>query len=94
MWPGEPLRTGKVIEMNDRRAVVVGVFRASQTFMTMPVIYTRFSQATLFVPPTHGRLMPFVLAKCQPGVDPEEVARRIEDADRPEGADQARDSPD
>ena len=34
MWPGEPLRTGKVIEMNDRRAVVVGVYRASQTFMT------------------------------------------------------------
>ncbi|HEY7424630.1 MAG TPA: ABC transporter permease [Gemmataceae bacterium] len=79
MWPGESLHTGKVIEMNQRRAVVVGVYRASQTFMTMPVIYTRFSQATLFVPPTPtGRLMPFVLAKAQPGIDPEELARRIE----------------
>jgi len=77
MWPDEPLQTGKVIEMNDRRAVVVGVFRASQTFMTMPVIYTRFSQATLFVPPSR-RLMPFVLAKCQEGEAPAEVARRIE----------------
>jgi putative ABC transport system permease protein len=76
MWPGEPLSTGKVIEMNDRRAVVVGVFRASQTFMTMPVVYTRFSQATLFVPPAR-RLMSFVLAKCPPGWAPDEVARRI-----------------
>lgn len=79
MWPGEPLRTGKVLEMNQRRAVVVGVYRSSQTFMTLPVIYTRFSQATLFVPPPPtGRLTPFVLAKVQPGVAPEEVTRRIE----------------
>ena len=77
MWPGEPLRTGKVIEMNDRRAVVVGVFRSSQTFMTLPIVYTRFSQATLFVPPSR-RMMPFVLAKCQPGERPEAVAARIE----------------
>jgi putative ABC transport system permease protein len=76
MWPGEPIATGKVIEMNDRRAVVVGVFRASQTFMTLPVVYTRFSQATLFVPP-YRRLMPFVVAKCKPGEAPETVARRI-----------------
>ncbi len=79
MWPGEPLGTGKVIEMNQRRAVVVGVYRASQTFMTVPILYTRFSQATLFVPPTPtGRMMPFVLAKVRPGLPPEEVARRIE----------------
>jgi putative ABC transport system permease protein len=80
MWPGEPLHAGKVIEMNQRRAVVVGVYRAAQTFMTLPIIYTRFSQATLFVPPTPtGRMMPFVLAKAQPGVDPEGLARRIQD---------------
>jgi putative ABC transport system permease protein len=70
LWPGEPLATGKVVEMNDRRAVVVGVYRGSQTFMTLPVVYTRFSQATLFVPPSR-RLMPFVLARGQPGVAPE-----------------------
>ena len=80
MWPSEPLDTGKVIEMNQRRAVVVGVYRASQTFMTLPIIYTRFSQATLFVPPSPtGRLMPFVLAKAQAGTDPAELARRIQD---------------
>ena len=78
MWPGEPLHVGKVIEMNDRRAVVVGIYRASQTFMTMPIVYTRFSQATLFVPP-YRRLMPYVLAKVQPDENPAEVVRRIED---------------
>jgi putative ABC transport system permease protein len=77
LWPGEPLRAGKVFQMNDRRAVVVGVFKSSQTFMTLPVVYTRFSQATLFVPP-YRRMMPFVLAKCRPGLAPETVARRIE----------------
>lgn len=76
MWPGEPLQAGKVIQMNDRRAVVEGVFRASQTFMTLPLVYTRFSQATLFVPP-YRRLMPFVLAGCASGSSPEEVARKI-----------------
>jgi putative ABC transport system permease protein len=78
MWPGEPLHTGKVLEMNQRRAVIVGIYRGTQTFMTLPVIYTRFSQATLFVPPAPtGRMMPFVLAKAKAGTDPEELARRI-----------------
>jgi putative ABC transport system permease protein len=77
MWPDEPLHAGKVLEMNDCRAVVVGVFRATQTFQTQPVIYTRNSQATLFVPP-YRRMIPFLLVKGQPGVAPEELARRIE----------------
>jgi putative ABC transport system permease protein len=83
MWPGESFRIGKVLEMNQRRAVVVGVYRAQQTFMTLPIIYTRFSQATLFVPPTPtGRLTPFLLVKAQPGTDPQQLARRIEDRTR------------
>lgn len=78
MWPGEPLHTGKVLEMNQRRAVVVGIYRSSQTFMTMPVIFTRWSQATLFVPaPPTGRLTPFVLAAVRAGEAPEVVAQRI-----------------
>jgi putative ABC transport system permease protein len=76
MWPQEPLHTGKVIELKDRRAVVVGIFTASQTFMTLPVVYARLSQATMFVPPDR-RLVPFVLAKCQPGMGTAQVSRRI-----------------
>jgi putative ABC transport system permease protein len=76
MWPNEPPHAGKVLEMNDCRAVVVGVYRASQTFQTQPIVYTRNSQATLFVPP-YRRMIPFVLVKARPGVAPEEVARRV-----------------
>src|SRR5439155_8076429 len=34
LWPGEPLELGKVLEMNERRAVLVGVCEASAPFMT------------------------------------------------------------
>lgn len=79
MWPGEPLAAGKVIEMNQRRAVVVGVYRGGQTFMTMPIVYTRFRQATLFVPPNPtGRMNTFVLAKARTGINPQQLARTIE----------------
>jgi putative ABC transport system permease protein len=78
LWPGVPLHTGQALEMNDRRAVVVGVFRASQTFQTQPILYTRNSQATLFVRPSR-RMIPFVLVKGRPGVAPEELARRVQE---------------
>jgi putative ABC transport system permease protein len=79
MWPGEPIATGKVIEMNQRRAVVVGVYRGGQTFMTMPIVYTRFSEATLYVPPNPtGRMNTFVLAKARPGSNAQQLARTIQ----------------
>jgi putative ABC transport system permease protein len=76
LWPGQPLEVGRVLEMNDRRAVIVAFFKASQTWQTVPVVFTRFSQATMFVPPER-RLFPFVLAKAQPGLEPAAVARRV-----------------
>jgi putative ABC transport system permease protein len=76
MWPDEPLRLGKTIEMNDRRAVIVGIFKASYTFASLPIVYTRFSRATLFVPPFR-RSLSFVLAKCARGESPAAVAERI-----------------
>ena len=42
LWPNEPFTVGKVFEMNDRRGVVVGVCKASRTFQTFPIVYTRF----------------------------------------------------
>jgi putative ABC transport system permease protein len=78
LWPDEPFRLGKTIEMNDRRAVLVGICKASRTFQTFPIIYTLYSQATLYVP--HERkLMSFVLAQSDPGVSANEVCRRIQE---------------
>jgi putative ABC transport system permease protein len=77
MWPGEEFKLGRVIELNDRRAVLVGICKVSPPFTTLPVMYTRYSQAEWFVP--HNRnLMSYILAKPQDGVPAEEVCRRIE----------------
>ena len=78
IWPDEPFRIGRTFEMNDRRAVVVGLAKAGRTFTSFPIVYTRYSQAVLFAPPER-RVLSFVLAEAAPGVTPEEVCRRIEE---------------
>jgi putative ABC transport system permease protein len=79
LWPGEPVVTGKILEMNDRRAVVVGVCRSGLTFQTVPLVYTRYSNAVQYVGLERKR-MAFVVAQPEPGVTPEEAARSIEAA--------------
>jgi putative ABC transport system permease protein len=81
LWPNEPLGVGKVFEMNDHRAIIVGICKASDTFQTFPILYTRYSQAVQFIPQAR-KIMSAVLVHPQPGVDPHEVCRRIEEATR------------
>lgn len=78
LWPDDPYRLGRVFEMNDHRAVLVGICEASRTFQTFPVVYTRYSQATRFVP-RERKVMTFILAGAQPSVDVAEVCRRIKE---------------
>ena len=77
LWPNEPYQLGKTFEMNDRRAVLVGVCKARRTFQTFPIVYTRYSAATFFAP-RERKVLSFVLAQPEPGNDAEEVCRRIE----------------
>lgn len=76
MFGKGPLQVGIEFEMNDRRAVLVGVCKASPPFTTLPVVYTRFSQAAQFVP-RERNLMNFILAKPRSGHSAEEVCARI-----------------
>ena len=78
IWPGEPYRLGRTFEMNDRRAVLVGITKASRTFTSFPIVYTRYSQAVLFAPPER-KVLSFVLAQAAAGTDPMEVCRRIDE---------------
>jgi len=78
LWPNEPLRVGKVFEMNDHRAMVVGVCKARQTFQTFPIVYARYSQAIAFAP-QERKIMSFILANPQPGLTSQEVCQRITD---------------
>ena len=77
IWPGEPFRLGRVFEMNDHRAVIVGITKASRTFQSFPIVYTRYSQAVRFAPPER-KVLSFVLAQPRGDVPAEEVCRRIE----------------
>jgi putative ABC transport system permease protein len=76
LWPGEPLRTGRVLEMNDHRAVIVGICKASRSFQTFPILYARYHQALQYVP-QERKVMSFVLAQEEPGVSADLVCRRI-----------------
>jgi putative ABC transport system permease protein len=77
LWPGEPLSVGRTFEMNDRRAVLVGICKASPTFQTFPILYTRYHQALRFSA-QERRVLPFVLAKVEPGTPAAEVCARIQ----------------
>jgi putative ABC transport system permease protein len=76
MWPDEPYRLGRELELNDRRAVLVGVCKASAPFTTLPILYTRYSSASGFVP-KERHLMTFILAQPATGVSAAEACRRI-----------------
>jgi putative ABC transport system permease protein len=77
LWPDNPYRLGRTFEMNDRRAVVVGVCEASKTFQTFPIVYARYSEAVGFVPPER-KVMSFILAQSSPKLDPQVACERIE----------------
>jgi putative ABC transport system permease protein len=80
MWPDEPpgqYHLGRTFEMNDHRAVLAGVCEASAPFTTLPIVYTRYSLTTFYVPRERHTLT-FILVKPEPGVSAEEVCRRIE----------------
>ncbi|MEA2707492.1 MAG: putative transport system permease protein [Phycisphaerales bacterium] len=72
----DPLKIGDTLELNDHRAVVVGLCRVSRTFQSQPVVYTTYSRATTFAP-RERKLLSFVLVKAKPGVDPHELCARI-----------------
>jgi putative ABC transport system permease protein len=76
LWPGEPLRLGRTFEMNDHRAVLVGICKATRTFQTFPILYTRYHQALQFIP-QERRVLSFVLVGTEPGADTREVCERI-----------------
>ena len=72
----EPLKVGDTLEINDHRAVVVGICRVSRTFQSQPVIYTTYTRATTFAP-RERKLLSFVLVKAKQGENLEGLCTRI-----------------
>lgn len=73
----EPLKVGDTLELNDHRAVVVGICRVGRTFQSQPVVYTTFSRATTYAP-RERKLLTFVLVKAKPGTDVAALCERIQ----------------
>jgi putative ABC transport system permease protein len=74
-----PARVGSTLELNDHRAVVVGICRVSRTFQSQPVVYTTYTRATTFAP-MERKLLSFIQVKAKPGITPKEMAARISKA--------------
>src|SRR6516225_7355955 len=64
MWPGEKPGLGKVLELNDHRALIVGISDASAPFTTYPIVYTKYSSALNYIGRTRKQ-MSFVLVLAQ-----------------------------
>jgi len=71
-----PLTVGSTLELNDHRAVVVGICRVSRTFQSQPVVYTTYTRATTFAP-MERKLLSFIQVKAKPGLSPKQMATRI-----------------
>jgi putative ABC transport system permease protein len=71
-----PLQIGDTLELNDNRAVVVGICRTTRTFQSQPMIYTTYSRATIFAP-FQRKMLSFILVKAQPGENLQSLCRRI-----------------
>lgn len=74
--PPIPIKVGDTLELNDHRAVVVGICNVSRTFQSQPVIYTTYNRATTFAP-RERKLLSFILVEASEGVDPKALCARI-----------------
>ena len=75
-WKPTPLKVGDTLEINDKRAVVVGIAQATQTFASQPTIYTTYTRTKTFAL-TERKMLTYILAKARPGENPDAVATRI-----------------
>lgn len=76
LYKDEPFAPGKTLEMNDRRAVIVGLCQCNPTFQTFPILYCTYSQAVQFVP-QERKTLTFILAKADDTITPEALCVRI-----------------
>ncbi|MGZ5000763.1 MAG: FtsX-like permease family protein, partial [Methylomonas sp.] len=73
-----PLKIDDTLELNDHRAIVVGISKVTRTFQAQPVLYTTYSRATIYAP-RERKLLSFVLVKAKPDQDLATLTRRIHD---------------
>lgn len=60
--PKIPLRVGDELELNDRRAKVVGICRVTRTFQSQPLLYMTYNRALAYSP-QQRKMLSFILVK-------------------------------
>jgi putative ABC transport system permease protein len=76
IFPGTEMRTGDVVEVGERRAVVVGICYIGSSFSGLPRLYARRGLAVGLARETIHPVT-YVLARTADGQDPETIAERI-----------------
>lgn len=76
LFPGEELKLGQELELNDQRVKVVGISDALPAFTTFPLIHARYTEALTFQGRQRQQLS-FVLVRPTVGTSPDELATRI-----------------
>jgi putative ABC transport system permease protein len=71
-----PLTIGDTLEINDKRAIVVGIARATATFGSQPIIYTTFTRAKNYSL-GERKLLSFVLVKAKTDEPLDVITKRI-----------------
>lgn len=71
-----PLKIGDELEINNRRAVVVGICKITQGFYPQPIIFTSNSEFQYFNPANQNHIS-FIAAKSSSKANVDEVCRRI-----------------
>ncbi|MBS0355748.1 MAG: FtsX-like permease family protein [Proteobacteria bacterium] len=72
----EPLQVGDILEINDKRARVVGIARAGATFQSQPIIYTTYTRATTYAL-SERKLLSYILVKAKADEPVANVTARI-----------------
>lgn len=72
-----PLKVGDTLELNDKRAIIVGIAKVTRTFQSQPVVYTTYSRAKTYAP-RERKLLSFVLVKAKQGQNLKELTQHIQ----------------
>lgn len=72
-----PLHPGDELLLNDRRVRVVGLAQLGPRFLSRSMAYTTISHAMEIIPKQRN-VLSYVLVKASPGIEPAELAQRIE----------------
>lgn len=72
-----PLIVGDTLEINDKRALVLGLIKTTRNFVLQPQVYTTYSRAISYSQPSR-KMLTYILVKALPGHSLKDVCKRIE----------------